>query len=194
MAGGGVTFSSRDFVNDERHSAKEFRASRRVLSRTSSKLVLCADVVLVLAAYWYDGAWLSGAARLLLVVALVVVAYMLASHVGEERITIIAGLGVELKTYYSLGMCKTRFLGDGSIQAILVHEAIRGSQVHYSLAFVVLAEKRLVLCFRHVYPGLASLRTVYDCLTRGRRHFAPQTDNRPSDRQDRQTEGVLNSS
>lgn len=170
-----MTFSSRDFVNDERHSAKEFRASNHVLSRRSSKLCLCTDVALALAVYLHGDAWLSGTARMLLVAALLVVAYMLASHVGEERITIIAGLGVELKTYYSLGMCKTRFLGDGSIQAILVHEAIRGSSLHYSLAFVVLAEKRLVLCFRHVYPGLASLRVVYDCLTQGRCHFA-QTD------------------
>ena len=175
MRGGqGVVFSTREFANSEEHKAVEYCAKDGTLSLRSSRLFLFADVILALVTYWYGGTWLSDAARLPAVCLLLLIAYLLASHVREERITIISGLGVELKTYYSLCMCKTRFLGDGSIQGILVHESIRGSRVHYSLAFVIHADKRLMLCFRHVYPGLVSLRVVYDRLTRDRCGFEQQ--------------------
>lgn len=59
------------------------------------------------------------------------------------------------------GSEKTDFLDTDRIDAVLIHEYFYGSQVSYSLAFIVKGQQRMSLLFKHVYPGFAKLREVY---------------------------------
>lgn len=163
----GVIFSRRHFTSLEGHVSSEFRAtSRWSLQPFSSFLFLSFLSLAVIVSFWliaHRGLMLlvGGSAGL--------AAGYLVSHVNEESIAIIHGLGIELKRYYATGVVKTKFLGDGSINAVLLHESIQGMRVLYAIAFVVQGEKRLTLCFKHVYPGLPFLRSVYDEATRAQR-------------------------
>ena len=62
---------------------------------------------------------------------------------------------------YVNGSESTRFLDRDKIASFFIHEAIVGSKVTYQLAFMLHGENKLALAFKHVYPGLHSLQTVY---------------------------------
>jgi len=160
----GFKFNRCSYSNQEGHECTEFRSSRRPplgMSPLGCRLV-CWSMSLGLGAVWfalYNWQWL-----LVAFVSFLVVRW-LATNVCEERITIIHGMGIELKRFHSTGAVKTKFLGDGGINAILLHESITRwggmGGVLYALAFVVQSDQRLILWGKHVYPGLESLHAVY---------------------------------
>jgi len=163
----GVVFSRRHFTNPEGHESTEFRAtSRWSLPPFACCLCLALLSLAVIVSFWLIA---HRGLVLLLVGSAGLAAGFLVSHVNEESIAIIHGLGIELKRFYATGVVKTKFLGDGSINAVLLHESIQGMRVLYAIAFVVQGGKRLTLCFKHVYPGLPCLRSVYDEATRAQR-------------------------
>jgi hypothetical protein len=59
------------------------------------------------------------------------------------------------------GSEKTDFLDTDRIDGVLIHEYVHGSQVNYSLAFLVKGQKNMSLLFKHLYPGFEKLREVY---------------------------------
>jgi len=158
-SGSAVSFAKRR-IRKESHNSAEFVARRSVaLSPFACYSLLFADALFGLGMYWLRPTvdfWLA-----LLLLFPLYGALWLVSRVNEEKLTVIHGLGVELKQHLAFGIVKTKFLGDASINAIILHESIRGSGVWYALAFAVQGEKRLTLCFEHVYPGLTNLHTVY---------------------------------
>ena len=166
----GVSFRERTYLSLERHESTEFRAVREGAWLLSQLVCYtCLGVLLAVAAgsvyIVYRQQQQQHSLLLLQPLAIcgacLVATRSLLSHVNEEKITIIHGHGIELKRQYSTGVVKTKFLGDGSISAVLLHESIAGAGVHYCLAFVVQGDARLTLGFKHVYPGLASVRAVY---------------------------------
>lgn len=159
-----VGFKARSFQNLECNDCTEFKASKISLSTFWCYLYLIADIILGFCIYWFATHWEY---LLLLIIPFCVVLY-LSFHVKEEKITIINGIGIELKLYYSIGAVKTKFIGDSSINAILIHESIHGSGVRYALAFIIQGDKKLTLCFSHVYPGIRNLTIVYKEAIRGK--------------------------
>lgn len=78
-----------------------------------------------------------------------------------ESLIIIKNFGVQLRTKYMFGSEKTEFLDADRIDNLLIHEFIYGSQVNYSLAFIVKGEERMALMFKHLNPGFDHLWEVY---------------------------------
>lgn len=66
-----------------------------------------------------------------------------------------------MRAKYLFGAEKTEFLDKDRIEGILIHEYFYGSQVNYSLAFLVKEHARMSLLFKHLYPGFDKLRDVY---------------------------------
>ena len=81
--------------------------------------------------------------------------------VSEESVLILRDFGIQLRMKYANGSESTEFLDRDKIASFFIHEAIVGSKVKYQLAFMLHGENKLALAFKHVYPGLNSLQTVY---------------------------------
>lgn len=83
------------------------------------------------------------------------------SLVVEESILIIQDFGIQLRILYLTGVEQKLFLSNDKVEGFFIHEYVIGSQVKFSLAFLVKGEQRLRLVFKHLYPGFDSLRRVY---------------------------------
>jgi GPI-GlcNAc transferase complex, PIG-H component len=106
--------------------------------------------------------WIGSIFLVFLVVssAFLVVRSILA-EVIEESILIVRDFGIQLQLRYRTGTERSKFLDKDKIEGVIVHECIRGSSVHYQLAFLMKDETKLSLSFQHLYPGLNHLTRVY---------------------------------
>ena len=78
-----------------------------------------------------------------------------------ESIIIIKNFGIQLRIKYFFGADKNRFLETDKINGIFIHEYIMGSEVRYSVAFLIKDQAEILLLFKHLYPGsYDSLRKV----------------------------------
>ena len=78
-----------------------------------------------------------------------------------ESIIIIKNFGIQLRARYLFGDEKTEFFDNDRISSVFIHEYFYGSQVRYSLAFIVSGQERMSLLFKHIYPGFENLKRVY---------------------------------
>lgn len=83
------------------------------------------------------------------------------AEVVEESVLIVRDFGIQLQLRHRSGTERNKFLDKDKIEGVIVHECIRGSSVHYQLAFLMKDETRLSLSFQHLYPGLNQLTRVY---------------------------------
>ena len=81
--------------------------------------------------------------------------------VTEESITVITNFGVQQKLKYLTGVERMTFVEVDKLDRFFIHEYIYGSEVKFSLAILVIGEKRLLLAFKHLYPGFQNLQHVY---------------------------------
>jgi hypothetical protein len=79
-----------------------------------------------------------------------------------ESIIIIRNFGIQLRVKYIFGVEKTKFLDTDRIDSVFIHEFVYGSQIRYSLAFLVKGHDKLSLLFKHLYPGFDNMKRVYD--------------------------------
>lgn len=92
---------------------------------------------------------------------LVICQLLPAIHTLVESITIIKNFGVQLRVRYLFGNEKVEFFDNDRINNVFVHEYFYGSQVRYSLAFIIKGQERMSLLFKHVYPGFDKMKRVY---------------------------------
>jgi hypothetical protein len=78
----------------------------------------------------------------------------------EESITIIKQFGIQHRIKYLSGSQRVNFIECTRIEGVFMHEFILGSRVNYCLSFL-LKEGSMALVYRHIYPGIDSLRCVY---------------------------------
>ena len=82
----------------------------------------------------------------------------------EESITVITNFGLQQKLKYLTGVERMTFVEVDKLDRYFIHEYIYGSEVKFSLAILLLGEKRLLLAFKHLYPGFQNLQHVYGYL------------------------------
>lgn len=82
-----------------------------------------------------------------------------------ESIIIIKNFGIQLRIKYFFGAEKNRFLETDTINGIFIHEYIFGSEVKYSVAFLVKGQTEILLLFKHLYPGSFDIlrRVCFQC-------------------------------
>mmetsp|Transcript_15323 Transcript_15323/g.25586 ORF Transcript_15323/g.25586 Transcript_15323/m.25586 type:complete len:165 (+) Transcript_15323:96-590(+) len=124
-------------------------------------LNISAVCFVVLFALWTFYHGLSGLQIVSILLCLVLLVFM-KYIVVEESIIIIKNFGIQLRIRYLLGAENTQFLDTDRIEGIFIHEYFYGSEVHYSLAFIVAGQERLSLLFKHLYPGFSTLKRVYN--------------------------------
>jgi len=151
----GVAFSE----NHLSDSIVEFKAiQKRSLSARQVGLFSLLGIFLV---FWWCivvvNSWVS---RSISIVALALCLYLLRNAISEESVMIIHSFGVQLRLKYCSGIEVTKFIDRDTLEGVLVHESIRGCRVRFDLAFLVRNKKRLVLCFKHIYPGLGNVNRV----------------------------------
>lgn len=78
-----------------------------------------------------------------------------------ESIIVIKNFGIQLRVKYLLGSELSKFLDKDRVDGILLHEYIYGSQIRYSIAFLVKGQDRMSLLFKNLYPGFDGLKRVY---------------------------------
>mmetsp|Transcript_28568 Transcript_28568/g.39314 ORF Transcript_28568/g.39314 Transcript_28568/m.39314 type:complete len:165 (-) Transcript_28568:3-497(-) len=79
----------------------------------------------------------------------------------EESVTVIRGFGIQTKVKYFCGAERNLFLETDKIERVFIHEYIHGSQVKFSLAFLLAGDNRLTLAFNIIYPGFKNLQKIY---------------------------------
>jgi len=79
----------------------------------------------------------------------------------EESITVISGFFIQTKVKFFCGVERNLFLETDKIERVFIHEYIHGSQVKFSLAFLLVGDNRLTLAFNIIYPGFKNLQKVY---------------------------------
>ncbi len=58
-----------------------------------------------------------------------------------------------------------QFIDKDRLEAVFIHEYFYGSQVRYSVAFIIRDEDRLTLLFKFLNPGFLNIKRVYqECL------------------------------
>ena len=83
------------------------------------------------------------------------------NEVIEESVLVIKDFGVQIRQKFASGLEEIKFLERAKVEEVLIHEAIKGSSVGFSLAFQVQDSNLLVLTFKNVYPGLEFIKRAY---------------------------------
>lgn len=132
---------------------QQFRA--RPLATVDAWAVICVSAAIVMShsQRWALAvlAWLAAAAA----------AYISASSIKNERLTVMPGMGVTLASFTRWGFkAQERFVDLKHISSVLINEGLTTRNVHFYMAFE-LRSGRLEVAFPNLLPHLQLLRPIY---------------------------------
>ena len=137
----------------------EFRCKNN-LSSTIYLMIIATCITLWLVFIYFS--LLNFNTRVFLVAFMLLLPFLYSRYIViEESITVITNFGLQQKLKYLTGVERMTFIEVDKLDRFFIHEYIYGSEVKFSLAILVMGEKRLLLAFKHLYPGFQNLQHVY---------------------------------
>lgn len=80
--------------------------------------------------------------------------------VTEESITVVKNFGVQHKIKFVSTFERKTFIEVDKLDRVFIHEYIYRSEVKFSIAILAKGDNRLLLSFKHLYPGFQNLQKV----------------------------------